>query len=137
MKQNYKFLSIYPLSAILTPFPLITFTTEEITGCANEATKGPNKGPRKPPSFFCYFIFYCFSNSINQIHLNLLMILIISFFSPFKINKINLFPALTASFPLFFLSNLFIAFEVKLLTNPAKFCLAKGKAMFFSAFFLN
>ena len=102
MKQNYKFLSIYPLSAILTPFPLITFTTEEITGCANEATKGPNKGPRKPPSFFCYFIFYCFSNSINQIHLNLLMILIISFFSPFKINKINLFSALTASFPLFF-----------------------------------
>ena len=65
MKQNYTFLSIYPLSAIRTPFPLITFTTEEITGCANEATKGSRKGPRNPLSFFYYFMSYCFSNSIN------------------------------------------------------------------------
>ena len=35
-------------------------------------------------------------------------------------NNINLFPAVTAPFPLIFLSNLFIVFEVILLTNPAK-----------------
>ena len=45
------------------------------------------------------------------------MVLIISFISSFKKNKVNPFPALTASCPLIFLSNLFIAFEVKLLTN--------------------
>ena len=37
--------------------------------------------------------------------------LIISFMSSFKINKVNSFPALTAPFPLTFLSNSFIAFE--------------------------
>ena len=50
-------------------------------------------------------------------------------------NKVNLFPALTAPFPLIFISNLFIAFEVKLLTNPGKLSLAKGIAMFVSAYF--
>ena len=65
------------------------------------------------------------------------MILIISFLSSFKINKVNLFPALTAPFPVIFLWNLFIPFEVKLLTNPDKLSLAKGVATFVSAFFLN
>ena len=46
------------------------------------------------------------------------MILIISFKSTSEINKGNRFPALTAPLPLIFLSNLFIVFEVKLLTNP-------------------
>ena len=50
---------------------------------------------------------------------------------------INLFSGLTALFPLIFLSNLFISFEVKLLTNPDTFSLAKGIATFVSAFFLN
>ena len=63
------------------------------------------------------------------------MILIISFISSLEINKVNPFLALTSPFPLIFLSNLFIAFEVKLLTNPRKFSLAKGIAIFFSAFF--
>ena len=57
--------------------------------------------------------------------------------SSFKINKVNAFPALTAPFPLIFLSNLFITFEVKLLTNPGKLSLAKGKVIFVSVFFLN
>ena len=57
--------------------------------------------------------------------------------SSFKINKLNLFLALIAPFPLIFLSNLFIAFEVKLLPNPGKLSPAKGKATFVSAFFLN
>ena len=63
------------------------------------------------------------------------MILIISFISSFQINKINPFPALTAPFSLVFLSNLFIALEVKLLTNTGKLSLAKGKRMFVNAFF--
>ena len=49
------------------------------------------------------------------------MSLIISFISSFEINKVNRFPALTVLFPLIFLSNLFIAFEDKFLTNPGKF----------------
>ena len=65
------------------------------------------------------------------------MILIISFISSFEINKVNLFPALTVPFPLIFLSNLFIAIEVKLLTNPGKLPLAKGIAIFVSASFLK
>ena len=42
MEQNEKLLSIYPLPALLTPLPLIPFTTEEITGCTNDAGKGSN-----------------------------------------------------------------------------------------------
>ena len=63
------------------------------------------------------------------------MILIISFPSSFEINKGNPFPALTAPFPLIFLSNLFIAFEVKFLTNQGKLSLAEGIAIFVGAFF--
>ena len=63
------------------------------------------------------------------------MILIISFISSFKINKLNPFPVLTAPFSLIYLSNLFILFEVKLLSNPGKLSLAKGISIFVSAFF--
>ena len=63
------------------------------------------------------------------------MILIISLISLFEINEVNLFPVLTTPFPLIFLSHLFILFEVKLLTNPCKLSLAKGIAIFLSAFF--
>ena len=65
------------------------------------------------------------------------MILIISFLSSFKMNKVNHFPALTAPFGLIFLSNLFIAFEVILFTNPGKLSLGKGIAMFYSAFLVD
>ena len=61
-------------------------------------------------------------------------ILIISLISSFKINKVNPILVLKAPFPLIFLSNLFMAFEVKLLTNPGKLSLAKGIATFISAF---
>ena len=64
------------------------------------------------------------------------MISMISFISSFEINKVNLFP-LTAPFPLIFLSNLFITFEFKLLTNAGKLSLAKGIAMFVCVFFLK
>ena len=63
------------------------------------------------------------------------MILIISFISSFKINKVNPFSAMAAPFPVIFLSNSFIAFKVKLFTNPGKLSLAKEIAVFASAFF--
>ena len=47
-------------------------------------------------------------------------IILIILISSFKINKVNPFPALTAPFPLFLLSNLFIAFD------PGKLSLTKG-----------
>ena len=62
------------------------------------------------------------------------MILIVSLVSSFEINKVNLFRVLTAPFPLIFRSNLLIAFEVKLPTNPGKLSLAKEIAIFVSAF---
>ena len=65
---------------------------------------------------------------------NNFIISIISFIASFKINKVNPFPALTAPFPLNFLSNIFIAFEVKLLTNPDKLSLAKGVALLVRVF---
>ena len=49
-------------------------------------------------------------------------------------NKVNPFTALTTLFPLIFLSHLFIAFEVILLTNPGKLSLAKQIATFFIVF---
>ena len=61
------------------------------------------------------------------------IILMISFISSFKLSKVNPFPALTASFPLISISNLFIAFESKLLTNSGKLSLAKEEATFASA----
>ena len=62
------------------------------------------------------------------------MVLIISFISSFKINTVHYFPALATPFPLF-LSNLFIAFELKLLTNAGKLSIAKRIAIFVSTFF--
>ena len=55
--------------------------------------------------------------------------------SSFETNKVSPFPALAARFLLTSLSNLFIAYEVKLVTNPGKLSLAKGIAKFISAFF--
>ena len=49
------------------------------------------------------------------------MISIILITSSSEMNKLNTFCALTAPFPAIFLSNLFIAFEAKLLTNPGKY----------------
>ena len=69
---------------------------------------------------FFFFIFFTVlvSPSINTPESsNDFIILIISFVSSFEMYKVNLFPTLAASFPYIFLSNLFIAFEVKLLTN--------------------
>ena len=66
---------------------------------------------------------------------NRFTILIILFISSFKINTVNLFPALTVLFPLIFLSSLFIALEIKFITNRGKLSVAKGIAISASAFF--
>ena len=63
------------------------------------------------------------------------MDLMLSFISSFEINKVNRFPALADRFPLVFHSDLFIKFEVKLLTNPDELSITKGIAMFVIAFF--
>ena len=112
------------LSAPLTPLPLIPFTTEEITGFTNEAVKGANRVPRSSSScFFSLFFTFSVTPSINTPESsNDFLILIISFISEFRINKVNSFPVLTAPFSLIFLSNLYIAFEVKLPTVPG-YCL--------------
>ena len=92
---------------------------------------------KKSVFLFFYFVFYCSINpSINtRESSNDFINLAISFISSFQINEVNVFPSLTAPFPRIFLSNLFISFEVKFLTNPDKLSLAKGKAMFVCAFF--
>ena len=52
----------------------------------------------------------------------------------FERNKVSFFPTLTATFLLIFLSSLFIALEVKLLTNPGRLSLAKWIGIFANAF---
>ena len=130
---------MYPLFALLTPLPRIPFTTEDISGCTNEAAKGANKAPRNPPAwFFVSFFTVSVTPSINTTESSYdVIILIISFMATFKTNKVNPFPALTAPFPLVFLSDVFTAFKVKLLTNPGKFALDKGIAIFVSVFFFS
>ena len=118
MEQNWKFLSSYRLTAVVITLPLISFTTEETTGCTNEAGKGASKAGRDPH--------FCFSNIISTFGFSHdFMILIISFVSSFKTNKVNPFPALSAPFSLLFLSNFIIVFEDKLLINYGKLSLAK------------
>ena len=103
----------------------------------NEAAKGANKAPRNSP--FCFFISYFTASVTPSINTtepsNDFIILIFSFTLPCEISKVYPFPAMTAPFPLIFLSNLFIALEVKLFTNPRKLSLAKGIATFVSASF--
>ena len=55
---------MYALPALLSLLSLTPVTTEGIANCTNEADKGANKAPGNPPCFF-YFMFYCFSNSVN------------------------------------------------------------------------
>ena len=123
---------MYPLPALLTPLPFIRFTTEKITGYTNEAAKGTNKEVHLCVSCFTVSV----TPSINTPKSsNDFMILKISFISSFERDKLNPFPALIAPFPHILLPNLFIAFEVKLHTNPGKLSLPKGIARFFNAFF--
>ena len=96
---------MYPLHALLTPLPLIPFTTEEISGCTIKAAKVANKARRNQPSCF---ITSCFTASVTSSintreSSNDFMILIISFISSFEINKVNPSSALTVPFPLVFL----------------------------------
>ena len=104
MDRNYKFISIYSLSAVLTHLLLIPFTTEKITDYTNEAAKSSSKAPRNPPS---YTFISCFTVSVTPSvntpeASNDFMILIKSFKCSFEINKVKPLPAFTASFSLIF-----------------------------------
>ena len=107
-------------------FQLKVFTTEEINGCINdnEAAKGGSKAPSNH-----FFFISCFTvsvtSSVNTTESSIdFMIFITSFISSFVINKVNPFLALTTPFRLTFLSNLFIAFEIKSFNNPGKLSIA-------------
>ena len=129
---------MYLLPALLAPLLHMSFTTEKITVCTNEAAKDANKAPRNPSSccFFISSVTVSVTPSVNTPESsNDFIILIIPFISSFEINKVNPFPALKTPFPLIFLSNLFIAFEVKLLTNPGKLSQTKGITIFVSSSF--
>ena len=124
---------MYHLSAVLTHLPLIPFTTEEMTGWSIEAAKSANKASRNPPSWFTVSV----TPSINAFESYDFVILMISFIFSFELNKVYPFPALTAPFSIIFLSNLFFAFEVKLVTNSGKLSLPERIAIIVSAFFLT
>ena len=114
----------------------VTYAPSFILGKLFPEKTKDNKGPRNPP---CLFFISCCTVSVTPSSntpksSNDFMILII-FISSFKIYKVNPFPALAAPFPFIFLSNVFIAVKVKLLTNPNQLSLAKGIATFVSAFF--
>ena len=49
---------MYPLPALLNALPIIPLTTEEITGCTNEAAKGANKATGNLFRFFisCFIV---------------------------------------------------------------------------------
>ena len=104
---------------------------EEISGCTNVVAKGAKK-QEEIRIFDFFFISFFTVSVIASIYTfessNDFMILVISFISSFEINEVN-------PFPLIFLSNLFTAFEAKLLTNPGKLSLARGITIFVSAFF--
>ena len=59
---------MYPLPGHLTPFPLIPFTTDNMTACTTKAAEGAKKAPRSPASS-CFFISCCtisVTTSINK-----------------------------------------------------------------------
>ena len=127
------FVSICPLPALRTPFPLKPFNTEEIAVCSNEVTKGAKKAARNPP--FCCFFYSCFTvlvtPSINTPESCIyLMILIKSFLTSFEIYKVNPLSVVTSPFSLIVLPSLSITFEVafesNLLTNQSILYLAIG-----------
>ena len=129
MEWNWKFLFIYSLLALLAPLPLIPL---------KKLLVALIKQLRNLLS--CFFI-SCFIvsviPSINTFESSNYFMILKIFRSSFKINKVNPFPALAATLPLIFLSNFFIAFEAKLLTNPGKLSPSKEIATFVSAFFVK
>ena len=94
MERNWNLFSIYPFPALLYPLPLMPFTTEEITGCANEAAKSANKAPRNPPFFILSFTLSVTPLIKTLESSNDFIILLISF----EINKVNLLPCSNSSF---------------------------------------
>ena len=100
----------------MIPFPDIAFINEQVTGCTNEETIGAVNeaatgaiiAPKNTPS--CFFISWFTVSVTLSIYRpgfsSDSTILIIASISSFEMNKVDLFPAITAPFPLIFLSNL-------------------------------
>ena len=98
-----------PFLVLVAHFPVIAFINEEAKGAINEAATGAIIAPINSPSGFFSL---CFTVSVaSSIHRpdssSDSTILKISSTSSFEMNKVNLFPALTAPAPFTFLLNFF------------------------------
>ena len=133
----------------MTSFPDIAFNNKEVTGfISEEATVAINEtailvaisaiiAQRNLPAclFISYFI-VSVARLINRSDFSSdCTILITAFISSSEINKVNLFPALTAPCPLIFLSNVSHKHGVDLAANLVQTSLVKGTAKFNNAFF--
>ena len=100
---------------------------EETIGAINEAPIDAIIVPKNPPSYFfdsCFTI--SVAPSINRPESSgHFTILIISSISSYEMNNVNPFPALTAPYPLVFLSNLFNTGDDPLVANSDKISFAK------------
>ena len=117
-------------------FSVIAFFNEKAMGAVVEAVIDAIIAPWNPPSGFCISnVTVSVAPSIskpnfcsNSAHLLLWCS------SSFEINKVNPFSALTASYPLIFLSNLSNTDEFALDANLGKTPLAKGRASYNNVF---
>ena len=126
-----------PFPVLMTPFSDIAFISKETLDCINkdtisainEAAIGAIIAPTNPPYFFFISSFtVSVAPSINTPDFsNGSTILIISSIYLFEMNNVNLFPALTTSCTLIFLSILFNA-EIAFVANLGNTSLAKGTA---------
>ena len=97
---------------LVTPLPLLPFTTEEILDCTNEVARGSKKSSKK--SAFLFFLFLsCFTVSVTPSlyrpgSSNDFMILLISFIFSFEINRLIPFLALAVPFALFFFFQIYL-----------------------------
>ena len=92
--------------------------------------------PKSSNDFMVLIISFISLNKVNSFLLS--QLLFHTFISSFGINRVNYFLLSQVLLHLrIFISNLFISFEVKLLSSPGKLFITKGIATFVSAFFLN
>ena len=78
--------------------PVILFTNEKITACANEVAKDVDSGPRNPPSCFLFFTVSVTALSNTSESYSNFLILTKSFISLFEINRVTPLPNLTVAF---------------------------------------
>ena len=101
----------------------MSFTTEKVTDSTNKASKSANKRGIIPPSRFLILYFnVSLIPIINTFRSsNDFTTLIISFISLFEMNQVNPFSALTAPFPLVFLSDLYLHLKLNCLPGQVNY----------------